>query len=55
MAITKIGKEQNEARHAVAQAMPASSLDTKHWWRHKNLRSLNLLLLIPLLSIFTLG
>ncbi|KAH8590035.1 general substrate transporter [Bisporella sp. PMI_857] len=35
--------------------MPESSLDTVHWWRHKNLRRLNLLLVIPLLSIFTQG
>ncbi|KFZ19742.1 hypothetical protein V501_00512, partial [Pseudogymnoascus sp. VKM F-4519 (FW-2642)] len=40
---------------SVALAMPASSLDTEHWWRHKNLRTLNLLLVFPLLSIFTQG
>lgn len=34
---------------------PKSSLDTAHWWRHKNLRALNLWLLIPLLSIFSQG
>ncbi|KAI9162695.1 putative Lactose permease [Paramyrothecium foliicola] len=28
---------------------------TKHWWRHRNLRSLNLWMLIPLLSIFAQG
>ncbi|KFY09917.1 hypothetical protein V491_07900 [Pseudogymnoascus sp. VKM F-3775] len=39
----------------VALAMPASSLDTEHWWRHKNLRTLNFLLVFPLLSIFTQG
>ncbi|RAO66029.1 uncharacterized protein BHQ10_002041 [Talaromyces amestolkiae] len=35
--------------------MPESKLDIKHWWRHRNLRTLNLLLLIPLLSIFSQG
>ncbi|KAH8701536.1 general substrate transporter [Talaromyces proteolyticus] len=35
--------------------MPISLLDTKHWWRHQNLRTLNLLMLIPLLSIFSQG
>lgn len=34
---------------------PKSTLDTKHWWRHSNLRALNLWLLIPLLSIFSQG
>lgn len=55
MHVSNPTKEQNEVRQIVAQAMPKSTLDTKHWWRHHNLRSLNLLLLIPLLSIFTLG
>ncbi|CAI6342573.1 unnamed protein product [Periconia digitata] len=34
---------------------PQSLLDTKRWWRHPNLRALNLWLLIPLLSIFSQG
>ncbi|CEL04900.1 Putative Lactose permease [Aspergillus calidoustus] len=36
-------------------ALPETPLDLKHWWRLKNLRTLNLLLLIPLLSIFAQG
>ncbi|KLU85835.1 hypothetical protein MAPG_04855 [Magnaporthiopsis poae ATCC 64411] len=32
-----------------------STLDLKHWWRHKNLRALNLWLIIPLISIFSQG
>ncbi|TLD10907.1 hypothetical protein PgNI_06553 [Pyricularia grisea] len=32
-----------------------STVDLKHWWRHKNLRALNLWLIIPLLSIFSQG
>ncbi|KAH7008938.1 lactose permease [Ilyonectria destructans] len=40
---------------AVYDGLPQSSIDTKHWWRHKNLRNLNLLMIFPLLSIFTLG
>lgn len=32
-----------------------SKIDLKHWWRHKNLRALNLWLIIPLLSIFSQG
>ncbi|KAH7147127.1 lactose permease [Dactylonectria estremocensis] len=39
----------------VNDGMPQSSIDTKHWWRYKNLRNLNLLMIFPLLSIFTLG
>lgn len=35
--------------------MPESSVDVVHWWRHKNLRSLNLLMIVPLLSLFTQG
>lgn len=35
--------------------MPQTCLDTAHWWRYKNLRSLNLWLLVPLLSIFSQG
>ncbi|KIW05920.1 uncharacterized protein PV09_03113 [Verruconis gallopava] len=42
-------------QNLVASAMPQSSVDTSHWWRYKNLRTLNLLLLVPLLSIFTQG
>ncbi|KUL86934.1 hypothetical protein ZTR_05287 [Talaromyces verruculosus] len=40
---------------AAGVAMPESKLDTRHWRRHRNLRTLNLLLLIPLLSIFSQG
>ncbi|KAJ6104336.1 general substrate transporter [Penicillium sp. IBT 18751x] len=36
-------------------AMPESSVDGTHWWRHKNLRTLNLTLIIPLLCLFTQG
>lgn len=43
------------ANNPVALAMPASSVDTHHWWRQKNLRTLNFLILIPMLSIFTQG
>jgi hypothetical protein len=42
-------------REAAAAAMPTSSVDTKRWWRAKNLRALNILLVVPLVSIFTLG
>lgn len=34
---------------------PQSLIDTKRWWKHRNLRALNLWLLIPLLSIFSQG
>jgi len=34
---------------------PQSLLDTKRWWKHKNLRALNFSLLVPLLSIFSQG
>ncbi|KAI8649645.1 General substrate transporter [Fusarium keratoplasticum] len=42
-------------RQAAASAIPRSSVNTDHWWRYKNLRTLNLLLFFPMLSIFTLG
>ncbi|KAG9252386.1 general substrate transporter [Emericellopsis atlantica] len=35
--------------------MPESSVDTAKWWKSRNLRTLNLLLIFPLLSIFTQG
>ncbi|PVH67971.1 general substrate transporter [Cadophora sp. DSE1049] len=35
--------------------MPSGSMDLSRWWRYKDLRTLNLLLLIPLLSIFSQG
>ncbi|KAM0297031.1 hypothetical protein ACHAPM_009900 [Fusarium culmorum] len=34
---------------------PHSSVDTSCWWRYPNLRALNLLMIIPLLSIFSQG
>ena len=39
----------------VVSTMPESSVDTHKWWRSRNLRTLNLLLIIPMLSIFTQG
>ncbi|TVY62513.1 Lactose permease [Fusarium oxysporum f. sp. cubense] len=36
-------------------AMPESSVNTDRWWKSPNLRQLNLLLIIPMLSIFTQG
>ncbi|KAJ5374236.1 general substrate transporter [Penicillium concentricum] len=35
--------------------LPPSCVDTARWWKHRNLRALNLLMLIPLLSIFSQG
>lgn len=35
--------------------MPEGRVDTKNWLKHKNLRKLNFLLLVPLMSIFTQG
>ncbi|CCF36499.1 lactose permease [Colletotrichum higginsianum] len=40
---------------AFVSAIPDSTVDTKYWWRSKNLRALNLLLVFPMLSIFTQG
>ncbi|OAL51975.1 lactose permease [Pyrenochaeta sp. DS3sAY3a] len=42
-------------REAATLAMPEGTIDTSKWLHHKNLRTLNFLLLFPLLSIFTLG
>jgi len=44
-----------DVRAAAAAAMPEGTIDTKQWWKQRNLRNLNLLLVFPLLSIFTLG
>ncbi|KAL1896561.1 hypothetical protein Sste5346_004595 [Sporothrix stenoceras] len=35
--------------------MPKSPINTKKWWKYRNLRALNLWLLIPLLSIYAQG
>ncbi|KAI8716243.1 Glycoside hydrolase family 17 [Fusarium sp. LHS14.1] len=35
--------------------MPESSVDISKWWKSRNLRTLNLLLIVPMLSIFTQG
>jgi hypothetical protein len=48
-------KDSTGMYEAAAAVMPESSVDTDHWWRYKNLRNLNLLLIFPLLSMFTLG
>ncbi|CEL06433.1 hypothetical protein ASPCAL09610 [Aspergillus calidoustus] len=44
-------------RNSISAAIPipASSVDAKHWWRHKNLFTLNMLMVFPLLSLFTQG
>ncbi|RSL44735.1 hypothetical protein CEP54_014555 [Fusarium duplospermum] len=31
------------------------NVDAKRWWKYRNLRNLNLLLIIPFLSLFTIG
>jgi hypothetical protein len=49
------GRSAAAARQVAAAAMPTSSVDTKYWYRQKNLRKLNLLIIVPLVSIFTLG
>ncbi|KAF5253152.1 hypothetical protein FANTH_1983 [Fusarium anthophilum] len=36
-------------------ALPPSPVDTKRWWKSPNLRTLNFLMMIPLLSIFSQG
>ncbi|KAF5563268.1 general substrate transporter [Fusarium napiforme] len=36
-------------------ALPSSPVDTKRWWKSPNLRALNFLMMIPLLSIFSQG
>ncbi|KAF5560924.1 general substrate transporter [Fusarium phyllophilum] len=35
--------------------LPPSPVDTKRWWKSPNLRTLNFLMMIPLLSIFSQG
>jgi len=37
------------------ELMPESSVDVHKWWKYKNLRNLNLLLVLPLMSMFTIG
>ncbi|RSL86003.1 hypothetical protein CEP52_015956 [Fusarium oligoseptatum] len=43
----------SEAIDAAVRVIPDSSVDVSRWWRHMNLRKLNLLLIIPLMSLFT--
>ncbi|KAI1846234.1 hypothetical protein JX265_010611 [Neoarthrinium moseri] len=38
-----------------APEVPVSTIDVSRWWRYKNLRSMNLWMIIPLLSIFCQG
>ncbi|RSL48982.1 hypothetical protein CEP54_012657 [Fusarium duplospermum] len=45
----------SKAIDAAVRVIPDSSVNVNHWWRHKNLRKLNLLLIIPLMSFFTIG
>lgn len=47
--------EEEHVGEVEIAAMPEGSIDHKTWWRHRNLRTMNLLLVFPLLSIFTLG
>jgi len=44
-----------ESSKDLAGHSPQSRVDTTRWWRHPNLRALNLLMIIPLLSIFSQG
>ncbi|KAL5343418.1 hexose transporter protein [Aspergillus crustosus] len=39
----------------VATAIPEGNVDVSRWWKYKNLRTLNLLMVIPLLSLFIQG
>lgn len=48
-------RSQPRGASPIAPSMPAGSIDITKWWRYKELRTLNLLLLIPLLSIFSQG
>ncbi|KAF2822054.1 general substrate transporter [Ophiobolus disseminans] len=48
-------RSQSASAAPVRSVMPVSSIDTEKWWRSPNLRRLNLLLMIPMLSIFTQG
>jgi len=49
------GKATAVLREIASMAMPEGTVDHTKWWKYKNLRTLNLLLFFPLLSIFTLG
>jgi hypothetical protein len=50
-----MSSSSNAKATTMAIPMPESSVDVNKWWRFKNLRTLNLLLVFPLLSIFTQG
>ena len=39
----------------VEMVLPPSPVNTRSWWKSPNLRKLNILLLVPLLSIFSQG
>ncbi|KAG5804598.1 hypothetical protein H9Q74_012391 [Fusarium xylarioides] len=40
---------------STTMVLPPSPVDTKRWWKSPNLRTLNFLMMIPLLSIFSQG
>jgi hypothetical protein len=48
-------QDRDNVPEATAGAMPEGTIDPKQWWHHPNLRTMNLLMFFPLLSIFTLG
>ncbi|KAJ0422802.1 general substrate transporter [Aspergillus carlsbadensis] len=48
-------QNRDDVPEAVAGVMPEGTIDPKQWWYHPNLRTMNLLMFFPLLSIFTLG
>lgn len=43
------------ATNIQAPYMPEGGVDVGKWWKYKNLRTLNFLLLLPLISIFSQG
>jgi hypothetical protein len=48
-------EDRDGVPEATARVIPKGAIDPKQWWHHPNLRTMNLLMFFPLLSIFTLG
>ena len=56
MGVVRTVRANGASRQAEPEiTIPQANVDTNRWWKYRNLRTLNLLLLIPLLSIFAQG
>jgi hypothetical protein len=47
--------QKEKVQEVEVVGMPDGAVDHTKWWRYRNLRTMNLLMVFPILSIFTLG